>query len=310
MTAMWDVNLLAATRTVEATMPFMLYRLGVCLGLALASLLAALAGAGTSIAFASFSAKPGSMAGLGAVLGLGAFAFIIYKFRAGLFFNLKAGHLALLAELFKGEKLPRDKAQIELAKQKAALRFPNPSLFLEVGGSIKRVMKAMTPKYCPFMNRLANKDLAAFLGAAAGWLVQTGDQALLALSFLDGQKNVWSSARDGLVLHRRYFETFSKNRLYLLAFEYLGLAAGFFAMLYLADSAAVLLPVDVGIWRYVFALIFAWALKASFFEPIASAALASLYFDLAKKEGGASETELKELESSFEDFRKIQERAV
>ncbi len=111
---MWNFNLLAATRTVEAAMPFILYRLAVCLGIAVASLFAALAGAGTFIAFTSFSAKPGSVASFGAALGLAAFGYLLYRFRAVLFFNIKAGHLALLAKLAQGEKLPQGKAQIDL----------------------------------------------------------------------------------------------------------------------------------------------------------------------------------------------------
>ena len=69
--AMWNFNLLSATRTVEATMPFMLYRLAVCLGVAFAALI----GAGTFIAFAAFSAKPGGAANVGALMGLGGLAF-------------------------------------------------------------------------------------------------------------------------------------------------------------------------------------------------------------------------------------------
>jgi hypothetical protein len=71
-----------------------------------------------------------------------------------------------------------------------------------------------------------------------------------------------------------------------------------------------MLPVDVGVWRYLFALIFAWSLKAAFLEPIATTALAELYFNLAKQEGGVSEAEVRELESCSAAFRKIVERAA
>ena len=102
----------------------------------------------------------------------------------------------------------------------------------------------------------------------------------------------------------------SKNRMFLLGFEYLGLLLAFFAMLYPVGSAVSILPVDVGVWRYVFAFIFAWSLKAAFLEPIATTALAELYFDLAKQEGGPTGTELKELESGSEAFRTIVNKAA
>jgi len=307
---MWNFNLLAATRTVEATMPFMLYRLAVCLGVAFAFLFAALAGAGTFIAFASFSAKPGGIANFGAVAGMGALAFFLYRYQASLFFNIKAGHLALLAELARGEKLPQGKQLIELAKQKASQRFPNPADFFEINEAVQQVLHALPAKHCPHLGQIANKNLANILGELAGRFAQTGGQALLALSFVAKEAKPWESARTGLVLHLRHFDLLSKNRLYLLAFEFLGLFIAYVAMLYPVDSAVSLLPVDVGVWRTVFALIFAWSLKSAFLEPIATTALAELYFNLAKKEGGGTDAELGELESCSEAFRKIEEKVV
>ena len=307
---MWKFNLLAATRTVEATMPFMLYRLAVCLGVAFACLFAALAGAGTFIAFASFSAKPGSIANFGALAGISVLAFFLYRYRASLFFNIKAGHLALLAELTLGKKLPQGKQLIELAKQLASQRFPNAADFFEIDEAVQQVLYALPTKHCPYIGQQTNKNLAKLLGALAGWFAQTGSQGLLALSFVAKETNPWESARSGLVLHLRHFDLLSRSRLYLLAFEFLGLLIAYVAMLYPVDSAVSLLPVDVGVWRYGFALIFAWSLKVAFLEPIATTALAELYFNLAKQEGGVSEKEISELVSCSEAFNKIVERSV
>ena len=307
--AMWNFNLLSATRTVEATMPFMLYRLAVCLGVAFAALFAALIGAGTFIAFASFSAKPGGAANVGALMGLGGLAFFLYRYRSSLFFNLQAGHLALLAELAWGEKLPHGKQLVELAKQKATQRFPNAADFFEVDVSVSAVLRGLPVKHCPYLGQVSNPNVADILGKLTGWLAQTGDQALLCLSFVAKETNPWESARTGLVLHVRHFDMLTRNRMYLLAFEYLGLLAAFIAMLYPANSIASMLPVDVGAWRYGFALLFAWSLKVAFLEPIATTALADLYFDLAKHEGGASDEEVRTLASDSPAFSKIVEKA-
>lgn len=306
---MWDFNLLAATRTFEASMPFMLYRLGICLAVAAACLLAALAGAGTFIAFASFSAKPASVASLGAAAGLGGLGYWLHRFRGSLFFNIQAGHLALLAKLAQNQKLPQGKAQIDLARQSAAAVFPSPSSFLEIGEATRQVLQALPARRCPFLGRLANPRLAAILGRLAGWLAGTADQALLALCFAQAHANPWRAVRAGLIVQVRHFDRLSKNHGFLLGFEYLGLAVGYAAMLYPVDSAAAMLPVDVGVWRYVFALIFGWSLKAAFFAPIATTALAGLYFDLANQEGSAGEAEVKALEACGEAFRKIDGRA-
>jgi hypothetical protein len=308
--AMWNFNLLAATRTVEATMPFMLYRLAICLGVAFASLFAALIGAGTFIAFASFSAKQGGIANFGASIGLGVLAFFLFRYRVSLFFNMKAGHLALLAELARGEKLPQGKLLIELAIQKASQRFPQANEFNEISQTVGQVLQALPAKQCPYLGQIANKNIAVVLGELAGRLAQTADRALISQCFAAKDANPWESVRAGLVLHLRHFDWLTKNSMYLLAFEYLGLLIAYGAMLYPVDSVVSMLPVDVGVWRYVFALIFAWSLKSAFLEPIATTALAELYFNLAKQEGGVSEAEIKELESCSEAFRRIEERSA
>ncbi len=291
-------------------MPFMLYRLAVCLGIAFACLFAALAGAGTFIAFASFSAKQGGMANFGALVGLVGLAYFLYRFRVGLLFNMKAGHLALLAELAWGEKLPPGKQLIELAKQKASQRFPKEVEFFEIDESVKQVLNSLPAKHCPYLGKITNQALADIFVKVAGYFAQTCDQALLCLCFVAKETNPWESVRGGLALHLRHFDMLSKNRIFLLGFEYLGLLLAFFAMLYPVGSAVSILPVDVGVWRYVFAFIFAWSLKAAFLEPIATTALAELYFDLAKREGGPTGAELKELESGSEAFRTIVNKAA
>jgi len=98
--------------------------------------------------------------------------------------------------------------------------------------------------------------------------------------------------------------------MYLLAFEYIGLAITYLAMLYPVDYFASMLPVDIGFWRYVFALIFAWSFKVAFLEPIATTALSELYFSLAKQEGGVSEAEVNELKLCSEAFRSIVEKSA
>jgi len=307
---MANINLLNATRTVEAAMPFVLYRLAVCLGTALACLFAALFGAGTFIAFASFSAKPGGAAGFGALLGLAGIAYLLWRFRAGLFFNIQAGHLALLAELSKGVKLPQGKAQVELAKDLAAQTFPSPAGFQDIKLTVQAVLQELPARRCPWLGRLANRELAALLGRLAGWLAASASLAIVGLGFTDMNSKPWARVRAGLILHVRHFDALSRSHYYLLAFEYAGLALAYVAMLYPVDSAVSLLPVDIGIWRHVFALLFAFSLKAAFLEPIATAALAEAYFKLAEEDTGAGEDEAKVLEEYSEAFRKISEKAA
>ena len=307
---MWDFNLLTATRSIEASMPFLLYRLVVYLGVSLAYLFSALAGAGTAIAFASFSANPTALASLGAVIGFVGCGVLLHKLRADLFFNVKAGHLVLLAEQVKGAKLPEGKVQIEYAKHNALQRFGSPAIFFQVTRSTRQVLTALPRKYWPFLHSIKNETIAKCLAYLTGCLAATSDQAILTLHLLQNRENPWRSAQTGLILQARHFLWLLKNRLYLLLFEYLGLLAAFALILVPVSNIAAALPVSVGVWRFVFTLVFAWSLKATFFESIATAAMTRLYSELVAREATATAAETEELERLSEAFATIREKAA
>lgn len=306
---MWDYSLLTATRSIETSMPFVLYRLLVYLGVSLAYLFGALAGAGTLIAFASFVAKPSSVASFGAALGFCGCGYLMYKLRGGLLFNVKAGHLALLAEQSRNAKLPEGKAQIDFAKHAAAARF-SPAVFTEAGVLVGQVAAELAASRWPFVRNLQNQALARVLAGLAAHVARAGNQAILALQFLSADDNPWKSARTGLVLLYRHFPELLKYQSISVLFEYLGLLAAFFVMLYPVDAVASSLPVNPGIWRYVFALVFAWSLKSAFFTPIATAAMAKLYFGLAQRDAAVTEAEIQALAQQSEVFRRIVSHAA
>jgi len=296
-------SLLSATRSIEATMSFVLYRFLVYLGLAGACLLAALAGAGTLMAFASFSSKPGTVAGFGAWLGLIGCGYIVHKFRAGLFFNVQAGHLALLAQQADGHKLPEGKAQVEFAKQAAAAAI-TPELF-------HRVATARTAAAADLVADLPPPAQPALRGVqqgAAAFLARTAAAAAFALHFRNPAGDPWRAAESGLLSLGLHLRPLLLCQIQALALEFAGFAAGFAAMLYPVDSAASLLPVDVGYWRYVFALVFGWGIQSAFFTPIATTAMAQMFFALGAPAGEAADTLRRRLVERSEAFRHLAAR--
>jgi hypothetical protein len=307
---MWDFSLLAATRSIETSMPFVLYRLLVYLGVGLAYLLGTLAGAGTLIAFASFSANPIAVANFGGILSFIGIALLVHQLRGLLFFGVKAGNLALLAEQARGVKLAEGWAQVDYAKQAAAQAFPSPALFFEVSRSTGQALQALPSTHWRPLAGLKPPALARVADFLAGCLVRSGAHASLILHFLKNRENPWQSAQTALVFQARYFAELLKYRLYTLLFEYLGLLAAIVLMLYPINAAASALPAAVGAWRFVFALVFGWSLKAAFFEPIATAAMAGLYLKLAEREPPATEAEIGTLAEQSPAFRSIREKAV
>lgn len=293
-------SLLSATRSIEATMSFVLYRFLVYLGLAGIYLLAALAGAGTLMAFASFSSKPGTVAGFGAWLGLIGCGYLVHKFRSGLFFNVQAGHLALLAQQADGRKLPEGKAQVEFAKQAAAAAV-TPEQFHRIGIALDDAASDLASE----LPSPAQPALAGLQRVAAAWLTRAAARAAFALHFRNPAGDPWRAAEVGLVNLGLNLKALLICQSQALALELAGFAAGFAAMLYPVDSAAALLPVDVGYWRYLFALVFGWGIMSTFFTPIATTAMAQMFFALGIPTGETADRLRRQLGERSEGFRAL-----
>lgn len=306
---MASLNLLETTRKVETTMPFVLYRLVICLTAAFAGLFFVLFGIGVTTPLNSLLAKSGGSANLGAFLGIFAFIYLMRKFKGLLFFNIQAGQLALLTDIAAGGKPPEGKAQLDAAKAKAAQTFPSIADFVQAQDATKKVLTALPARHCPWLSKLPNPQLAEHLGFLAGWLTGFAALPMLSLAFKAETGNPWKAVRAGLIAHISHFESQSKNLFILLAFQALGFALLFLAALYPVDSVLALLPVKVGIWRELFGLILAWAVKAALLDPIVIGALVEVNHRLIAEPASDEEEWLKKLEAASPDFQEIQQKA-
>jgi hypothetical protein len=303
-----NFNLLAATRTIEKSMPFVLYRLLICLGAGLGYLFATLSGAGIAIAAFSLGKNPGAMAPFGAALGFAAFGFLMYKVRPYWLHAVKAPQLALLAEHAKGGALPEGKAQIDHAKQQVARHFPSTAGLFELDQNIQRALAEMPEPPALPAAISQNPQLAKISAWLAGRLSALNHQTILARHFYAGADNPWRTAAEGLAVQHRHFASLRKNRLYASAFEWLGFIAAYPLLLIAFQKLTSGLPVaSLEFWTYVFAAVFAWTLKAAFFEPIAEAAMMQSFFPLAEQ--GADPAQEAELSRRSEAFRTIREKA-
>ncbi|QFY41312.1 hypothetical protein F6R98_00665 [Candidatus Methylospira mobilis] len=301
-------NLLAATRVIESAMPFVLYRLMAYLGIAVGFLFSALSGAGLLIAFASLSAKPAAFAGFGAAVGCAGFAFALHTLKNFFFFDVEAGQLALLAALADGVKLPEGKAQIAFAKTAATSRF-NATEFFEIKRMLGNALTEMPEHYLPCLSKPASPVLKRMSIRLAGLIAGSASQAMLALHFQREQDNPWRSAQSALLMQAAGFPQLLRYRLYALIFEYGGFAVFYALMLYPVDAAAASLPVDVGLWRTAFALLFAWALKAAFLTPIATSALVTVYLQCYAERQADSPDLSQALATHSCAYKKIVDRA-
>jgi hypothetical protein len=299
---MADFNLLAATRSIEKSMPFVLYRWLVYLGVSFALLFATLVSAGTFIAFASFLPKPGSVAGFGALVGFLGLIYGFYRFRGSLFFNVNAGQLALMAEQERGGKIPDGFAQVEFAKSRADARF-NSAQFHHYISEIGAVLTEDFLKNCGYFSPGSFPyRISALLSQG---LLGTSIRALAAQDFLRAAGDPWKNASDSLLRILRQRDRLLKWQIYSLILQLTGWLTSVFLMFYAVDAAASLLPVNVGWWRYLFAAVLAWSLTEAFLAPIAIIALAQGFAQMVEESPAPPDADVAQWAASSPAFARL-----
>jgi hypothetical protein len=147
--------------------------------------------------------------------------------------------------------------------------------------------------------------LRAYLRLAVGLV----DEVILAHAIRSRSENAWEAAHDGLVLYAQNARPMLVNAAWLTLFT-AGLSVlVFFVMLAPAATVVWLLPGDSSAGMFVFALVFAWAVKAALIEPFALACMLQVFFKVTEDQDPLPEWRGR-LTQASEKFRKLGESAV
>lgn len=280
---MWNFSIRASLTLMAQTMPFIILRCAVYFGITLAYILFTGIGSGIgwSIGGLGDEGFQASAAVWGGLAGLGVTAGIVYFFREYILYMIKAGHIAAMVQLLDGNAMPEGKSQVAYARSVVEQRFTQASVLFVMDQLIKGVVTAITGVVqgltailpIPGMQQLMGL-VRAFLRIAVGLV----DEVILAYAIRTDSQNPWGSARTALVLYAQNAPGMLRNAAWLTVFVY-GLSFLVF-LLFLAPAAALAywLP---GAWTaggVIFALVFAWAIKAAVIEPFAIACLLQAYF--------------------------------
>ncbi len=280
---MWDFSVGRALGLMLKTLPFVLLRMAVYFGAALAYVLVTGAGAGIGWGIGGFGGN-GFQANAtiwGGVIGFGLVGAVMYLAREYILYIVKAGHIAVLVKLLDGEQMPAGRSQIAHARQEVTKRFVQASVLFGVDQLVKGVLRAITGLVRGIMSILpipgAKQFVSivhAFLRIAVGFI----DEVIVAYAIRTKSDNAWASAQTGLVLYAQNYKPMLKNAAWLALIVYGLSILIFLVMLAPAALAVYLIP---GAWSaggIVFALIFAWAVKAALLEPFAIACMMEVYF--------------------------------
>lgn len=310
---MWNFSIGGALWLMGRTLPFIFLRMAVYFGITLGYILVTGMGAGVGWGIGGFGDAEfrATTTAWGGFAGFGIFGALMYWAREYILYIVKAGHIAVLVELIDGKPMPQGRSQVAHASAVVKERFPQASTLFVMDQLIKGVVRAisgllrgiLTILPVPGVQQLAS-ILSAFLRIAVGYV----DEVILAYAIRTRSDNAWMSAREALVLYGQNYKVMLKNAAWLALIVY-GLSfLVFVAMLAPAALVVYLMP---GAWAaggVVFALLFAWSVKAALLEPFAITCMMQVYFKTIEGQEPNPEWDAK-LEQMSGKFRKLKERA-
>ncbi len=280
---MWDFSVAQALGLMLRTSPFVVFRIVVYAGIAVAYVLATGLGAGVGWGIGAFGDEEfrGASTFWGGAAGFGLTAGALYFLREYILYVVKAGHIAVLVDLLDGRDIPGGREQITHASGVVRSRFAETSVLFAVDQLVKGVLGAIIGLVQGLASLLPLPGLQNVVGLVRAFLriaVGLVDEVILAYAIRTGSTNPWASAQTALVLYGQNYQTMLRNAAWLTVITY-GLA--FVVFLVMLAPAALVVWLIPGGWSaggFVFALIFAWAVKAALIEPFAIACMMQVYF--------------------------------
>jgi hypothetical protein len=309
---MWDFDIGRTFGVLIKTLPFIIFRMLIYLGVGFGFLLVSGIGAGIGFLLTSFSDEPGAGAALGGLIGFAASLGIMYWIREYILYLVKAGHIAVMVELLDGKTgLPGGKGQIDYAQSKVRERFVESSLLFGLDQLLKGILRAVNRTLSRIGNFIPIPGLDSLMGIA-GTLITLSltytDEIIIAHNFRVRSDNPWATSKDAVILYAQNYTTMLKNAFFLMLGIWLMTFVIFLLFLAPVGALVAFFPGATTFGGLVMAIVFAWCFKAALIEPFAVAAMMQVYFKAI--EGQTPNQEWDEKISKFSGkFRKLKKKA-
>ena len=280
---MWDFSIGRTLGLMGQTLPFIVFRIIVYFGIAVAFVLVTGVGVGVGWGVGAFGGpdfRAGSMA-WGGIIGFALTAGTIFLLREYLLYMVKAGHIAVLVELIDGRGVPQGQGQINYATEIVRSHFAETNVLFGVDLLVKGVLGAilgLIQGIASFIPIPGLQNVVALVRAFLRVAIGLMDEVVLGYLFRTRSTNPWQGAQTALVLYAQNYKVMLKNAAWLTVIMYVLAFVVFLVMLAPAAAIVWFLPNGWSAGGFVFAIIFAWAVKAALIEPFAIAAMMEVYF--------------------------------
>ncbi|WP_019956125.1 hypothetical protein [Yoonia vestfoldensis] len=311
---MTDFSISRAFGLMARTAPFLIFRMAVYFGMACAYVIVTGTGAGIGWGIGGFGDEEFRAGATfwGGAAGFGLTAGVLYFLREYILYTVKAGHIAVMVEMIDDRPFPEGRGQIAHATAVVKERFVETSVLFGIDQLVKGVLGAITGLLQGVASFLPIPGLQQIMGIVRAFLriaVGLVDEVILAHAIRTRSTNPWASARTALVLYGQNAGRMMRNAAVLTLIVWALSLVVFVVMLAPAAAVVYLIP---GAWSaggVVFALIFAWAVKAALIEPFAIACMMQAFFKVTEGQVPDPAWEGK-LDSASAKFQKMGARAA
>ncbi|MBP2437360.1 hypothetical protein [Microbacterium amylolyticum] len=271
-----DFTYKEALALLKKTTPFLLFRILVYGGIAVAWIIITGIGAGIGAAIGVIGGSASGGAFVGGLIAFAACGGVLRVLRRYLLYLVKGAHIAVLVEAIDGRPLPAGKGQVAFGQQAVKERFVEMSVFAGIDAIISAVLKAFTRLVDFVAGILPIPGLRAVAGIGSAIVTNSltyVDEAIIAHNLRVRSTNPWETSRQGLILYAQNYPRFLKNSVKLTLGVW-GLTVLIF-LVYLAPIALFIwiLPVQGNLVALLIAFSLAWATKVALLEPFAVAAI-------------------------------------
>jgi hypothetical protein len=310
---MWDFSVGTALSLMARTMPFIVFRMIVYFGITTAIILVTGTGAGFGYGIGAFGTDEFQVNSTfwGGAIGFGGVVGVIFFFRDYLLYLVKAGHIAVMVELLQGGQIPGGRGQIDYAWGVVRERFGEASALFALDRLVHGVIGAITGIIEGILSFFPIPGLQNIMGVLRAYLrlaVGLIDEMVIAHAIRTRAENPWKNAQEALVLYAQNAKPMMIAAAWLTAISWVLSFVVFLFMLAPAAGVVYLMPGDIAAGGFVFAFVFAWAVKAALIEPFCIACLMQVFFKVTDGQTPNPEWEAK-LRQVSDKFRHMGEQA-
>jgi hypothetical protein len=135
---------------------------------------------------------------------------VLYYGRKYVLYLVKGAHIAVLTKLFTEGTLPDNKKQVSYGREVVQTNFKDVSILFGVDRLIDGTVKLFTRKFVRIVDFLplggGATSIARWIAKIVNQSLTYVDEAILSYAICKDEKNIWNSARHGIILYAQSYK--------------------------------------------------------------------------------------------------------